>query len=345
MKKLLFAIIFAVVSTLKIGANDGIFYVNGNEIKPIKSTDIRVDKEILNIKKISDKQVSVSVYYEFFNPGSPQMLQVGFEATPPQSELEMAMDGPVKSGNIDKPHPNIHQFTVQMNDDILPYTNRTQYNKQYGFPEKYVYLFDANFQSGKNVIRHSYICDLSMNVSSFYEFSYVLDAAKRWAGGIIGNFTLNIDMGEQQAFGVKETFFKDLNDWTLAGTGKVIDCKKKEIYGNDSIMKCYIRQGCMVYHKLNFNPNHNLIIFCLDGICTWEPDKNNVFDAKAYVDDLYSHIPFTDFKDNPKGKDEFSERVIRNLPYARHGYVFQNKELNDFFKTIEWYLPDPNYKP
>jgi hypothetical protein len=345
MKKLFLLIAFCALSVYSVKANDGVFYVNGNEIMPIKSTNIRVDKEILNIKKISDKQVSVSVYYEFFNPGSPQTLQVGFEATPPQGEQEMAMDSQVKPGNTDKPHPNIHQFTVQMNESILPFTNHVEYNKQYGFPEKYVYLFGANFRSGKNVVRHSYICDLSMSVSSFYEFSYVLDAAKRWAGGTIGDFTLNIDMGEQQAFGVRETFFKDLNDWTLTGTGKVIDYKRNKENMNDSIMKCYLRQGCMVYHKLNFNPNHNLIIFCLDGICIWGPGKDAVFDAKAYKDDLYSHIPFTDFKDNPKGKDEFSERVIRNLPYARHGYVFQNKDLNDFFKTIEWYLPDPNFKP
>jgi hypothetical protein len=345
MKRIIFAFIFMLIPALKGMANDGVFYVNGNEIMPTTSTDIRVDKEILDIKKISDKQVAVSVYYEFYNPGDAKTLQVGFEAMPPQEEEEAAADESVKKKAPNSPQPYMHAFTVMMNDSILTYTNHVEYDKQYGYVSKYIYLFNGYFKPGKNIVRHSYVCDLSMSIGSYYSFYYVLDAAKRWAGGVIDDFTLNIDMGAMQAFGVQETFFKDLNDWTLAGTGKVIDYKKKEEFGTDSVMKCYIRQGCMVFHKRQFRPDSNLSIFCLDGSVTWGENLMDSFDAKNYPNDMFIHVPFTEYKTNPKAKDEFSERVIRNLPYARKGYVFKNKELKDYFNKIEWYLPDPNYKP
>ena len=41
--------------------------------------------------------------------------------------------------------------------------------------------------------------------------------------------------------------------------------------------------------------------------------------------------------------DEWSLKLMKNLPYARRGYVFDNKDLQAWFEKMPWYLPDPNY--
>ena len=36
-------------------------------------------------------------------------------------------------------------------------------------------------------------------------------------------------------------------------------------------------------------------------------------------------------------------RYLRNLIYARHGYIFKNNELKTYFKNFSWYKPNPNF--
>lgn len=351
MARILWIIIANIIAISYAKANDGVFRINGNELVPIHNTDIKVSKEILSIKKISEKQVAVSVYYEFDNPGDGQTVNVGFEAKPPQEDVEYIDNDTVKKIPANASHPFMHNFTVSMNGKILPFTNQVEYYEKYGYVKMYVYLFNADFVTGKNIIRHSYVCDFSESVSSFYEFSYVLDAAKRWAGGKIGDFTLIVDMGNFASFAIPETFFDNISDWTIVGNGKIIDFKKnpqdKEDYTPDSLMKCYIRQGMVVFHKTDFVPMSNLDISCLDGLTaiTTENIDNDLFDVREYKNEFYYHIPFTDVKPKMKAKDEYSARVLRNIPFARRGYIFKDQSLQRFFESMEWYMPDPNYRP
>ncbi|MFN8258072.1 MAG: YARHG domain-containing protein [Bacteroidales bacterium] len=37
-------------------------------------------------------------------------------------------------------------------------------------------------------------------------------------------------------------------------------------------------------------------------------------------------------------------RIYRNLIFARYGYVFKSKDLNDYFMATYWYKPNPNVK-
>jgi Ca-activated chloride channel family protein len=36
-------------------------------------------------------------------------------------------------------------------------------------------------------------------------------------------------------------------------------------------------------------------------------------------------------------------RILRNVPYARHGYVFRSPELQQYFSRLAWYRPDPRF--
>jgi len=35
-------------------------------------------------------------------------------------------------------------------------------------------------------------------------------------------------------------------------------------------------------------------------------------------------------------------KLIRNMIYAQHGYVFKDMKLQDFFSKFKWYIADPN---
>ena len=47
----------------------------------------------------------------------------------------------------------------------------------------------------------------------------------------------------------------------------------------------------------------------------------------------------------PTQETEFMKRALRNLPFARRGYVFKSKELQAFYEKLEWFIPNPNYVP
>ena len=40
---------------------------------------------------------------------------------------------------------------------------------------------------------------------------------------------------------------------------------------------------------------------------------------------------------------EWKKKVLRSLPYANRGYIFEDKKLQEFFEKKWWYMPDPSY--
>jgi hypothetical protein len=43
-------------------------------------------------------------------------------------------------------------------------------------------------------------------------------------------------------------------------------------------------------------------------------------------------------------KNDFEKKVVRNLPFATRGYIFQDKKVQAFYENIEWYKPNKEYK-
>ncbi|ARF14954.1 YARHG domain-containing protein [Sporosarcina ureae] len=56
----------------------------------------------------------------------------------------------------------------------------------------------------------------------------------------------------------------------------------------------------------------------------------------------YSGDVFLDESDL-KGLSKDDLRLARNEIYARHGYVFQSKEMQNYFGSQSWYSPDPSF--
>lgn len=334
-KILLILCLFA--STIR--ANDGAYYVSGNQLIPISDTDISVQKEILTLKKVSNQFIEVTVYYEFFNQGEEKEIIVGFEAFAPQGDV----DGAPLNGK----HPYMRDFVVDLNDEILSYQVAYVSDSLYTDNGKiqsidldtfegntsgntidffYVYHFNANFKPGLNIVKHSYSYDVSGGIAYNYDFEYVLTAANRWANNQIDDFTLIIDNGEFETFGINNTFFENSSDWLINGIGK--SNISTDLEGKSST-EFHIQNGTITFHKEDFKPIGELYVY-----------SENYFGNT-------DGIPFSYYLQGniPDPKTDFEKKILRNLPFARRGYVFKTKALSDFYYEQDWYIPNPNYTP
>ena len=104
-------------------ANDGSYYVSGNQLIPIENTNVRIDKEVLTIRLADDGFAYVDVDYTFFNKGEARIVKMGFEAS-----NEFMGDGePVNPDSLHKGHPFIYDFSVEVNGQKLSFQNLFAY--------------------------------------------------------------------------------------------------------------------------------------------------------------------------------------------------------------------------
>jgi hypothetical protein len=335
-------------------SNDGAFRAAGNQLIPMYETDISVKKEILTITRISSEKATITVYYEFFNPKTDKELEVGFEAVSPSGDVNMR---PVNGHQ-----PYITQFTVNMNEQPVPfkvsivsdslyYRNGTYKSKTIAQANKetdendmvdffYVYHFKALFKQGINIIKHTYTVDLSNSIFENYSLDYILTAAGRWANRQIDDFTLQINMGEFQDVSIQHTFFSNASEWQMPATTKSIAIKKKEMEETD-MTEFFIRKGMLVFQKQNFKPVGQLYIRSLNFFYTNGSNEDDQFNSKR------DRLPFAIEEQDRINKpaNELSKRILKNLPFARRGYVFKSPELQSWFEKQPWYKKDEKYEP
>lgn len=341
-----FILLFLLFSISNIFANDGAFFASGNQLIPVSETDIMVRKEILTLKKVNNKFIDVTVYYEFSNPKEEKNLIVGFEAFSPYGDV----DGTPKNGQ----HPYMHNFTVELNNFQLKYEIAFVDDKSYsengvikGKKLKdvinnindvnnvdffYVYHFKAKFKKGLNIIKHTYRYDISGSIDYNYDFEYVLTAANRWGNKQIDDFKLIIDMGEFETFNINKSFFTNKLDWKMDGIGKSENVKgaKNTSIENDAL-KFHIQQGKIVFEKKSFKPTGELF----------------VYSQRFMGFENFEYLPFSYYQvDNiAKPKNDFELKILKNLPYARRGFVFKNADLKNYYEKLDWYIPNPQYIP
>ena len=93
-----------------VRANDGSYYVSGNQLIPIENANVRIDKEVLTIRLSDDGYAYVDVDYTFFNKGEAGVVKMGFEA----SDEFMGDGEPVNPDSLHKGHPFIYDFSVEV---------------------------------------------------------------------------------------------------------------------------------------------------------------------------------------------------------------------------------------
>ena len=225
----------------------------------------------------------------------------------------------------------------------------------------YVYHFNAMFRPGLNIIQHTYDFDMSdQRNGSTKEFFYILTAANRWANNGIDDFTLYVNMGDHTSFHISPSSFNNPDEWEIQGTGKYTIGTLPYQLSPDSIL-FHMQHGNIRIHKENFHPDSELYI-SMDqpGGGLWSIRSLNSDDAYSmdFLFDLYKEQyqlylgPYYSGSFIDSDKKEFyndlftlkQRRILRNLPFAYRGYVFKTKELQDFYESTAWYIPNPEYK-
>lgn len=328
-------------------ANDGAYFMSGNQLVPIKETSVQVRKEILSLKRVQNDFLEVTVDYTFFNPEkTSKTILVGFEAFSPSGDADFFP----KNGQ----HPYMNDFTVNLNQKILPYeisyvsTEDAKKEvslkdientiKEFDYAEfYYVYHFNATFQPGENRLVHTYKFRLSGSVDYLYNFEYILTAANRWANNKIDDFTLTIDMGDYQDFYINPTFFKSVDEWTVNGVGKRVGGFMKEYRRSNgqNAAAFFVQKGTIQFKKKDFHPKGELFLFNPRYLTYQEP-----FSLDMYLPLSTDSDPYFE-----EATDENALKVLKNLPYARRGYIFNNSVLKNYYENVPWYIPNKDYVP
>jgi len=329
-KQLLILLIFF---TYVLSGNDGAYRSSGGIIYPINEEVIILEKEILSFKVEGDI-CHVNIQFTFNNPlKENKKVLTGFQAPEP-------------SGDIDEKEKvnRIENFKIFFENKLLPYTIKWAYEEDgqlyteknftkqedeenYGI---YVYLFEIDFKPGKNIINHSYSFPASSNVVFQREFSYILKTGAKWADKQIKDLTLEIDMGDNQYFFVRDIFGSEA-EWSIVGVGKM---KNNNV--NDFFKMIRILSGKLNIKVKNLSPTENIHF----GIVS-----NKSFGIGRFSNDLLekklSFLETFDFNDNCT-KEQL--RFFRNAIYAKYGYNFKDPSLKKIFLQYDWYIPDPNVK-
>jgi hypothetical protein len=339
MKKLiLFPLILCFIT---VHADDGSFYSNGSTLLPLKETTISMKREILNLTR-DGTFMQVDIYFEFFNPGPQKELTVGF-VTPPA-------DGDVRED--ESQHPQIEDFMVMVNDSLLPYKIIRMEKSGFKLNEKiaggndFVYYFKVMFHSGITIIRHSYKYRGGSSVEAKDEFLYRLTTGTGWAGGVIEDFELNINMENDTYFAVPAFFSDTPAQWIIAGIGKVSGNMKPpyDFEEPSDIKMVYMKKGYLTTRVKNFKPEKDLsltIYQLQEEINLWTNKKaGNDFTS---LDDIIYDKDSAAFKISHLSDEQL--RLYKNLEYARGGYDFKDPWMRNKFSKYIWYIPDPAIKP
>jgi hypothetical protein len=96
-----------------------------------------------------------------------------------------------------------------------------------------------------------------------------------------------------------------------------------------------VQKGNLIFHKAGFRPKGELGLYARNYMPESEEFNRN------------EQLPFSVDQQDRIGKpmSESDRRILKNLPFARRGYVFSNTEMQQFYEQMDWYIPNPNYKP
>ena len=346
MKKILFA---SFLSLAILFANDSEYYTSGNQLVPIQSANVRLEKEVLTVKHLKDYTFDVDVKYTLFNEGKERETVIGFESVgqvgdaEPENFFEKeyndtkvlnAEKKAIAEATGDYKNEYLYNFKIIFNGKNIPYhTAEVDAIKKDKYTSPYVgslYYFKVHLKKGLNYIHQTYKFDADESSLFYsYEFSYILNTAKRWKTGKIKDFTLILDMGNNQEFSIEKTFFKGAKYWTVKN-GYIKDIPKQK-----DALNFYIFKGKAIFHKKDFTPNG---VIHLKGAKSIWSNAGGIFDAKEDI------LPFAYHQMPNIATDAKSLSILKASVYARHGAVFKEKFINDYFKKCLWYKQNKEYK-
>lgn len=351
MKNLILTIVFSVLCIsffgAKAAANDGVFYVRGNNLIPLNETQVELRKEVLKFYVMDFSWMKVDIDFTFYNPGPEKEVIVGF-VTPPAG------------GDTDEDqHPQIKGFTVNVNGSDLPFKIKRMSETSFSFDKlgleevDFVYYFTVRFKKGTNRIRHTYTYRGGGSVELQRDFEYQITTGRRWANKQIDDFEMEVHL-DNGVYTIPASFRKDgkLADWKIVGDG-VIDDNVRSWFGeeNPKIRMAHLNRGYLSLKETNFRPDNDIMFaeynWRAGWVERWCDFAQECRDRKSLerVVEYFTLEPWdgTTVGDLEK-LSKWELKLIRNYFYALRGYDFKTNLIRDFYSRFFWYKPDPMLK-
>ncbi|NNE66523.1 MAG: YARHG domain-containing protein [Pyrinomonadaceae bacterium] len=340
------SILAAATSTL-VRANDGVFYVRGNNLIPMQETQVELRKEVLKFYVTDFGWMEVDVDFTFFNPGPAKEVVVGF-VTPPAG------------GDTDEEqHPQIKNFTVNVNGKKLPYKMKRMGETSFSFVKlkfdevDYVYYFTVRFEPGSNRIRHTYTYRGGGSVELQRDFEYQITTGKRWANRQIDDFEMQVHL-DNGVYSIPASFRNDgkLANWNIVGHG-VIAPTPRSWFGDDSpkIRMAHLNRGYLSLKEKDFKPDNDIMFaeynWAAGWVERWCDFAHECVDRKS-LENIVNYFTLNPWEGvTAEDLSKLSERelkLVRNYFYALRGYDFKTIMVRKFYSQFFWYRPDPELK-
>lgn len=323
-------------------ANDSVYHGSGGALYPIKETRIEMKREFLAFT-CRDGWAEVNVLFEFFNPDDVERkLTVGFQS--PSAYLPSDDDVEIST-------PPIYDLRIMNDGKLLPYRIMMAEDEDSSLVDLgkltftmedggvFVYLFEMTFKPGINVVQHAYRFRAGGSVMGDQYYPYILKTGAKWGGGKISDFTFELDMDRHSRFSVSDVFGANAN-WSVVGLGRVGQPQGRSEYGpSERIVS--ILQGKLVITTRDLESKDNIDVTGVPG---------HVYlglgdDVVVYGEDIvhaWRWRTLDGLSSELLSKEAL--RLLRNMVFAQHGYVFKDAMVQKTFERFDWYIPDPNLK-
>ena len=347
MLKIIF-IIFIFLN-IHIFGNDMEFISEGNHIIPLESSNISIKKERIELKKLDDYDMSVKVEFVFSSDEAGRKM-IGF-ITPNDEYFDDKP--PYDPENIKNFKTKVNGKEVKIKTEKMStfikkahFSPNDKNNYLENYKEAYAYYFEADFKKGENVVEHSYTyCGIIYSMNE-REYGYVLTTISRWKDKKVDDFEITVDMGDE-FFILPYTFWKDERpvNWEIVGEGRKV--MKKNRYPYDGVENYHgnayfkMKKGYVKFSAKNFSPDREFrAVIPSRGYV----GADEVIDGHIFSDRLMKIGWNLDFRypeaiAEAEKLTDFELEIIKNFPFAVHGYEFSRKDLKDYFSKFFWYYP------
>ena len=303
----IFIIFFFALTNIK--SDDGFLGSRGGNVFPIiRNESIRMAKEEIRVVMEYDSCV---VYCKFWfqNLGSKnENVYMGFpDYYQYVSGESIALRG--FTCNVNSQKTEFEKMTQITQYDSDTAKENVMYDKWY--------CWTVNFKPLETIlVENSYVGKWGGSADGTCSFSYLIGTAQTWSS-TIGKGKVIFDYSKIASKLFVDTAF--YSDSTLS-TGL-----KRTIY-NDSTVFCFDD------YLPKWDEMLTVKLLCYWGSPFGDFDKNE----KEY--------PFAyNYEWRDKYLSKQSIRLMRNEIYARHGYIFKDLDLQNYFSKQSWYKPDKDF--
>jgi hypothetical protein len=306
MKHFLISLLF-IFSIGTIKANDAFLGSRGGNVFPIiRNESIRMVKEEIKIVMGKD---SCRVYCKFWFKNMGTKAENVFMGFPNYFEDIAQGSNPLRD------------FTCTVNGQKTEFDKQTQTTEVENIPDLKRYekwfCWNVQFKPGETVlVENNYNGDLGGSADGTCSFSYLIGTAQTWSSTIAnGKVVFDYSKIASKAF-VDTTFYSD----------KTLPIGIERNIYNDST----------VFSYNNYLPKWDETLK-VNLLCYW----------KCPYGELQKIFTESPTLGNIKIKTLSNQtlRLMRNEVFARHGYIFSDTKLKNYFTSQSWYKPDPTFNP